>query len=61
MINPSYLHDGLFSAENKTKEEPDDLYRSHGIVRVIKSRIMRWAWNVACMVERCIQSFDGGT
>ena len=33
-------------------EELNDLYSSHNIVRVIKSRIMRWAGHIACMGER---------
>ena len=32
-------------------EELNDLYCSSNIVRVIKSRRMRWAGNVACMGE----------
>ena len=33
-------------------EELNDLYCSPNIVRVIKSRRMRWVGHVACMVER---------
>ena len=33
-------------------EELNDLYCSPNIVRVIKSRRMRWAMHVACMGER---------
>ena len=33
-------------------EELNDLYSSPNIVRVIKSRIMRWGGNVACMGDR---------
>jgi len=33
-------------------EEPNDLYSSPYIVRVIKSRIMRWAGQIARMRER---------
>jgi len=33
-------------------EELKDLYRSPNIVRVIKSRRMRWMGHVACMEER---------
>jgi hypothetical protein len=33
-------------------EELIDLYSSPNIVRVIKSRRMRWAGHVACMAER---------
>ena len=32
-------------------EELNDLYSSPNIVRVIKSRRMRWAWHVARMEE----------
>jgi len=32
-------------------EELNDLYFSPNIVRVIKSRRMRWAWYVACVGE----------
>ena len=35
--------------------ELNDLYCSHNIVRVIKSRRMRWARHVACVGEkRCV-------
>jgi hypothetical protein len=34
------------------KEELNDLYSSHNIVRVIKPRRMRWAGHVARMEER---------
>ena len=33
-------------------EELNDLYSSPNIIRVIKSRRMRWAGHVACMDER---------
>ena len=33
-------------------EELNDLYCSPNIFRVIKSRRIRWAWQVACMRER---------
>jgi hypothetical protein len=33
-------------------EEINDLYSSPSILRVIKSRIMRWAWHVERMGER---------
>jgi hypothetical protein len=33
-------------------EELNDLYCSPNIVHMIKSRRMRWAGHVACMVER---------
>ena len=32
-------------------EELSDLYSLSNIVRVVKSRRMRWAWHVACMGE----------
>ena len=38
-------------------EELNDLYSSPNIVRVVKSRIMRWAEHVARMGERLIQDF----
>jgi hypothetical protein len=44
-------------------EELNDLYSSPNIVRVIKSRRIIWAENVACMgdEERRIQGFGGKT
>jgi len=33
-------------------EELNDPYSSPNIVRVIKSKRMRWAWHVACMGKR---------
>jgi hypothetical protein len=43
-------------------EELNDLYSSPNIIRVIKSRRMRWAEYVARMGEkRCIQDFGGET
>ena len=43
-------------------EELNDLYSSPNIVRVIKSRRMRWAGHVACIgEERPIQGFGGET
>ena len=33
-------------------EDLNDLYCTPKVVRVIKSRIMRWAWHVARMGER---------
>ena len=32
-------------------EELNDLYSSPNIIRVIKSRIVRWAWHVVCLGE----------
>ena len=37
--------------EKITNEELSDLYSLSNIVRVVKSRRMRWAWHVACMGE----------
>jgi hypothetical protein len=44
-------------------EELNDLYSSPNIIRVIKSRRMRWAGHVARIGEgkRCIQDFGGDT
>ena len=44
-------------------EEHNDLYSSPNIVRVIKSRRMRWAGHVARMggEERRVQGFRGET
>jgi len=43
-------------------EELNDLYCSLSIVRVMKSRRMRWAGHVARMGrERCMHCFDGET
>jgi hypothetical protein len=43
-------------------EELKDVYSSLNIIRVIKSRKMRWGGQVACMgEERCIQGFCGET
>ena len=42
-------------------EELNDLYSSLNIIRVIKSRRMRWVGHVACMGERGgIQGLGGG-
>jgi hypothetical protein len=41
--------------------ELNDLYCSPNIVRVIKSRRIRWAGHVARMEERSIQGFGGET
>ena len=40
-------------------EELNDLYTSHSIVWVVKSRRISWAGNVARMGERCIHGFGG--
>jgi hypothetical protein len=43
-------------------EELNDLYSSPNIIRVIKSRRMRWAGHVALWgKKRCIQDFGGET
>jgi len=42
-------------------EERNDLYSSPNIVRVIKSRRMRWAGHVARMGERIILGYVGET
>jgi len=42
-------------------EELYDLYSSPNIVRLIKSRKMKWAGHVALIGERCIQGFGGET
>jgi hypothetical protein len=43
-------------------EEPNDLYPSPNIVRIIKLRRMRWSGRVACWgEERCVQGFGGET
>ena len=47
---------GLRGEWRKLRSEgPNDLYCSPNIIRVIKSRRMKWAGHVACMGERCIQ------
>jgi hypothetical protein len=42
-------------------QELNDLYSLPNIVRVVKSRRMRWAWHVACTGEgwRCAQRVGG--
>jgi hypothetical protein len=44
----------------KFHNELHSLYSSPNVVRVIKSRRMRWTGHVACMGERekCLQCFD---
>jgi hypothetical protein len=37
-------------------EELNDLYSSPNIIRVIKSRRMKWAGHVACMGKREVQT-----
>jgi hypothetical protein len=44
------------------KEELYALYSSPNIIRVIKSRIMKWVWHVVLWrQERYIQGFGGET
>jgi hypothetical protein len=40
-------------------EELNDLYWSPIIVRVIKSRRMRWAGHIAHIGDRCLHGFSG--
>jgi hypothetical protein len=47
-----YLGLGNRGVEKSTQEELYDLYYSPNIVRMIKSRIMRWAEHVARMGKR---------
>ena len=42
-------------------EKLNDLYSLRNIVRVVKSRRMRWARHVAGLGEMCIQGFGGET
>jgi hypothetical protein len=42
-------------------EELHTLYSSPNVIRMIKSRRMRWVWHVACMGEECMQGFDRKT
>jgi hypothetical protein len=42
-------------------EELNDLYCLPTILRVIKSRRIRWAGHVARMGESCMQGFDAET
>jgi hypothetical protein len=46
--------------EKLHNEEFNDLYTLPNIVRVLKSRRMRWAGHVAGMEERYLQCFFGG-
>ena len=49
---PAAKRDGLTGEWRKLhNEEPNDLYSSPNIVRLIKSRIMRWAGHVARIEE----------
>jgi hypothetical protein len=51
----------LINYINFNNEELNDMYFSPTIVRVMKSRRMRWAEHVARMVERRVQGFGGET
>ena len=42
-------------------KELSDAYSLPNIVRMIKSRRMRWVGHVARMEERCIKAFGGDT
>jgi hypothetical protein len=42
-------------------EELNTLYCSQNVIQMIKSRRIRWAWQVARMGERCIHGFGGET
>ena len=42
-------------------EELNDLYSSPNIIRVIKSRSMRWVGHVPHMGKRCMQGLGGET
>ena len=42
-------------------QELNDMYSSQNIIRVIKSRRMRWAGHVVQGKDRCIQGFGGET
>ena len=54
--------DGAARQRRKLHNEGlNDLYSSSNIVRVIKSRRMRWAGHVARMGDRRIQEFGGET
>ena len=50
-LQPIQLHVQFIKFKGKPDEELNDLYSSPNIVRVIKSRRMRWAGHVAFMGE----------
>jgi hypothetical protein len=53
----------LEQRERNMSAELNDLCSSSNIIRVIKSRRMRWTGHVARLGvgERCVQDFDGET
>jgi hypothetical protein len=55
IYGPKTEEDGSWRKSHN--DELHDLYSSPNIVRVIKSRRMRWAGHVAHMGERCLQGF----
>ena len=64
VINYTYLYHHIVVLDKYTHsnlEELNDLYSSPNIVRVIKSRRMRWAGHVARMGEErgCVGSWWG--
>ena len=48
--------DQVIEVWTRHNEECNDMYPSQNIIRVMKSRIMRWAGHVACMGERSVYS-----
>jgi hypothetical protein len=55
IFGPKRDEDG--SRRKLHNDELHDLYSSPNIVRMFKSRRMRWAGHVAGMGERCLQGF----
>jgi hypothetical protein len=55
IFGPKREEDG--SWRKLRNDELHSLYSSPNIVRMIKSRRMRWAGHVARMGERCLQGF----
>jgi len=47
-----YVNNLDFQRRKLHNEKLNDLYFSPNIVRVIKSRIIRWTWHIARMGER---------
>jgi hypothetical protein len=46
------------ATEELCNDEVSNLHSSIGILRVIKSREMRWSRPLACVVEKCIHRFS---